>query len=757
MTIPTTLMLVAGTAGVTWVLFRCRSRGKTQSADWKPQHCGEVEAQSDEMSILDIEEIDDEREPLREASDEAISQVVSLFTTQTAAPSEPGIEEQSLPSEPKGTEVSQAADGLSEVPAIAAPAEFENAEQSLPAEAMEAEVSQAPAGPSEEPAIPVPAPFASAEQSIPTATIEAGASRVPDGPSKEPAIAVPAEQYGLLLTPADDFFQQNETAIQFERDETAQATEAVEREPLAADPEILKPPSDAACAVESAPQAPTVNGKDGELGASLDTMAPSPAVDGFGSDDEGGSEVGENSEPPLAESEPRLKARSFTEPKPSPVTKSLSNNPRKPDTKPRAEFSAPIRLQLVFGRGWTVKTLALVPHRREGMPGSIDVIAAHGRLRLSEWSADSYEPIPVLDVPNALSEGVVFEGRSGGQRWRWELSRRQIYVLAAAEEFGLHGFVTRRKDQRLWLNTPHVVLAEENLREQVSVALDDAGCTTPDVSDSGTPGVPSGWVLFRDVKPTRAVPMRDERDILNVLCPAHEIEPQFDGGIRLERNVWLAGFPPRIRFDGEMGSGFEVLIDDQPTQLASDGAFESPGWDGEGDHRLWFGGRAETYSLRVMKEEWERWDAHDFGTGAAICGASTHQTDGARWRQVRIPSMNPLLVGARPGEIFCYQCRHGVRSGEILALVPFAPVWALPLDPVHADKSSVRLVVLNRLEPIAPAKHGDQITGRALMQWLKAIKDTSRKQLAFAANDDAAKVLWRRYVSVAKQLWRKMR
>ena len=97
--------------------------------------------------------------------------------------------------------------------------------------------------------------------------------------------------------------------------------------------------------------------------------------------------------------------------------------------------------------------------------------------------------------------------------------------------------------------------------------------------------------------------MRDERDVLNVLCPAHEIEPQFIGGIKLERNVWLAGFPPRIRLAGELGNGFQLLIDGQPAQLASDGAFETPGWDNEGEHRLWFGDRAETYALRTMKEE----------------------------------------------------------------------------------------------------------------------------------------------------------
>jgi hypothetical protein len=780
MTTPTILMLVAGTAGVTWVLFRFRSRRRTSLDDGQPPNSGEPDRERAGTGNYETDVMGEDQEQLRETPDEDTSEVSGPFTTQMATPTAFESAEQSLSTEPTEVEGSPVPAGPSEEPAFAIPIASQSVEQSLPTEAIEAETPPILDSRLEEAPSAVPIAFERTEQSL---RAETEISLLHDSPLIEPAPTVLAGQAGALVAPADNSFPQSdgvpsheddkmvEESQEFEADsvfrsidtlqttEVVQATEAPRCEPLATSLELLNPPSDAvAYADESTTQAPTVNGKDEELGAPVDTAASNLPIDDAGAlDDEAGSEVGDNPEPPLAESEPQLKARSFTEPKPSPTTRNAPKNPRKPDSKPRTEVSVPIRLQLVFGRGWTIRTLALVPQRREGMPGSMDVIAAHGRMRLSEWSTDSYEPIPVVDVPNALSEGVVLEGRCGGQRWRWELSRREIYVLAAGEEFGLHGFVTRRKDQRLWLNTPHVVLAEENLREQVLAALNDAGCPSPEVSDDSMTGVPSGWILFRDVKPTRAVPMRDERDILNVLCPAHEMEPQFIGGIRLERNVWLAGFPPRIRFNGEMGNGFQVLIDDQPTQLASDGAFESPGWDEEGDHRLWFGGRAETYSLRVMKEGWERWDAHDFGTGAAICGASTHQTDGARWRQVRIPSMNPLLIGARPGEVFCCQCQHGVRSEEILALVPFAPVWALPADPVHADKRSARLVALNHLEPTALAKDKDRTTGHAVKQWLKTIKDTGRKQLEFAVDDDEAKVLWRRYVSVAKQLWRKMR
>ena len=148
--------------------------------------------------------------------------------------------------------------------------------------------------------------------------------------------------------------------------------------------------------------------------------------------------------------------------------------------------------------------------------------------------------------------------------------------------------------------------------------------------------------------------MRNGAHILNALCPLPDIEPRYIGGIRLNRQTWLAGFPPRIRFTGALGDDFRVMIDGQPAQLAADSAFEAPGWDVASEHRILFGGKTDTYALCTLGENWEMWPAYDFGTGAVICGASTHHIEGARWRQVRVPVGNPLLVGARPGEIFHY-------------------------------------------------------------------------------------------------------
>jgi hypothetical protein len=441
-----------------------------------------------------------------------------------------------------------------------------------------------------------------------------------------------------------------------------------------------------------------------------------------------------------------------TAPTRSPRTPPTQNTP----VKQNGNANLRLRVQLVFGRGGVVKSLALAPDRRDGMPSEIEITGTQGELHLAELRDDCYEPVMLADASNALLQGVEWRGRGDARRWRWILGSRELYVLAPGDEFGLRGFVSTA---RLWLNARHVVLATKRLREEVLSALAEAGCATPEIGDDTIPGVPSGWLLFRDVIPTRAVPMRDDRDILNSLCPAHEIEPHFVGGIRLERNTWLAGFPPRIRFTGEFANGFQVKIDDHPAHPASDGAFEVAGWDSEGEHRLWFGDRAETYSLCTMDEGWSHWHAHDFGTGAAICGASTDRIDGARWRQVCIPAANPLLIGARPGEIFRCRVRNGVNTERILALVPFAPVWALPMDRLSEKNCSARLVLLEFIEPINTLEQSlrKRNNNSALRQWAFSIRNVRRKQLTLAVESDDTKSLWRRYGVVAKHLWRQLR
>ncbi len=121
-----------------------------------------------------------------------------------------------------------------------------------------------------------------------------------------------------------------------------------------------------------------------------------------------------------------------------------------------------------------------------------------------------------------LLQGIEWRGCDEEQRWKRVLGGRELYVLGAGNEFGMYGFVSIA---RLWRNVRHTVLAIASLREGVVAALQRAGCTVASVSDDTIPGVPAGWLLFREVVPTCPVPMENGPDSLNALCPAMRSSP----------------------------------------------------------------------------------------------------------------------------------------------------------------------------------------------------------------------------------------
>lgn len=415
-----------------------------------------------------------------------------------------------------------------------------------------------------------------------------------------------------------------------------------------------------------------------------------------------------------------------------------------------------LRLQLVFGRDGTVKMLALIPEKCEGMPAEIHVVDTGADVRLVQLRDDSYEPVPLVNAGDVLRRGVAWSGSGAARDWRWTMSGREIYVLAPGDESGFHGFVSI---PRLRLNDHQLVLCTVELRDSVFAALENAGCTGVAMSEGNSGAVPSGWVLYRDVMPTKGVAMIEEQRILNVLCPTHDAEIHFVSGIRLERNKWLDGFPPRIRITGALYDDFKVLIDGQPALRGADDTYETPEWDAVGEHQVLFGDRTASYSLCQMLETWGYWPAHDFGTGAAMCGAALHCFDAVKSYSVRIPVRNPLILGRQPGEVFFSRVRNVVGCDTTIAVVPFEPVWALPADALHVDKRAARIVLLN---PVAPTLSADYLRLKgypvsSLLRWITAVNDARRKQLAVDPRTDEALDLWRQYRTLAKQMWRRMR
>lgn len=414
-----------------------------------------------------------------------------------------------------------------------------------------------------------------------------------------------------------------------------------------------------------------------------------------------------------------------------------------------------LRLQLRFGRAGDVK-LNLVADRREHMPDEVEVSLTQGKLLLTRHQEDCYEPVSLPEASIVLHDGVEWRGRSGASQFRWILTRRELHVLAEGDVSGLYPFGSTA---RLQLNARHVVLAALPLRDDVQAALSEVGCTTLEMFDETAPGVPTGWLLFRNVIPTRAVPMRDGSDILNALCPLPDVEPHFVGGIHLERDTWLFGHPPQIRLTGDL-TGVEIKLDGQPVIVGSDGSITALNWDAKGEHQLWFGSHTQLYTLRTIEENWQRWPAIDFGMGATICGAAIDSSSRKRGsHQVIVPATNPLLIGATPGDVYYCHRRNDLRLQTYLTCVPFQPVWALPSDPAHADRGSARLLLLRAVAPALPANRKilNQSRRPEMQRWVSVLNSASKKRLRIEPENEDSAALWLRYRVAAKQLRRSLR
>jgi hypothetical protein len=126
---------------------------------------------------------------------------------------------------------------------------------------------------------------------------------------------------------------------------------------------------------------------------------------------------------------------------------------------------------------------------------------------------------------------------------------------------------------------------------------------------------------------------------------------------------------------------------------------------------------------------------------------------------VRVFAQNPVLVGAVPGQVFRCTLRADMRNGALLLHIPFAPVWALPVDDSHVNKRTAHIVLAGSLQSVRPTQI--KITRRnvdpAIAAWCAVIKCAGRKGLPLATEENGAAVLWREYRRAAKQLWRKMR
>jgi hypothetical protein len=409
-------------------------------------------------------------------------------------------------------------------------------------------------------------------------------------------------------------------------------------------------------------------------------------------------------------------------------------------------------------------TVSLIGKRRDGLPEEITVATRSGELTLEAMQDEWYQDVMPDDISQVLHDGTVWKQNGLDGQFIWSISGRQIFVLAARDD--ISGYVSQ---PCLDLGRRHAVLCSEKIKDHVSEAIRATGAEATAVLDQSM-GTPPGWVVFRDVIPSKPVPLATEADALNALRPIPQIEISLEAGIRLDHANWLEGHPPVIRIYGNPEHTADVRIDGNPATCGDDGAYRLSGWDSVGSHSVWCAGTNKSYAIIPFSSSWERWDAYTFAVyyGSAksisICGPLVQAPNAQGQGQVAsvvVPETNPILLGSAPGEYAIGERVSDVRATPLVAAPPFRTVWALPRDPLHCDKAAVRILLMSNEVPIeqsADSMSGAKAPSRQeLFAWCGLILDASRKGLRTEPDTESARALWLAYKRMAHQIRRARR
>lgn len=470
--------------------------------------------------------------------------------------------------------------------------------------------------------------------------------------------------------------------------------------------------------------------------------------------------------PPLAPRAPRQYRPTGRAPSPQRTLASLSS------ARVARERAMPIEVRLVFEKAGFCR-VSLLPRRAPGMPAEFAIQGSGSPPELLALQDEWYQDVILPDIGHLLREGIDWTGAlSGGTAGRLSLSGRSIFVLAQHGE--LNGFVST---PRLVLGNEHVVLCGAERLPDVRQAIALTGSPEPTELNSDC-GIPAGWVALRGVCPKKPIAPSPGGDTLDALRPLPDVEIALTGGIRLDRQAWLSGFPPTVELLGDTTEIGVVTIDGQEATRSAEGGYVAPGWDAIGEHTVWCTSRSRTYAIRNGAEVWEPWSAYAWSLGEptasgmqarpSICGVLVYPPRVARAgsHPTVAAASNPILIGARPGEIVVCMPRADVCTGLCIGFPWFEPIWAIPADALHCDKHTTRVLLIGPPltvdrgdhEPRAHGGGGRAARRRALASvshaWCAAILAASRKGLQIEPSRVDIADLWKSYRRCAKALQR---
>jgi hypothetical protein len=421
------------------------------------------------------------------------------------------------------------------------------------------------------------------------------------------------------------------------------------------------------------------------------------------------------------------------------------------------DITAPVDLRLRSRIGGTY-AVTFLPRRRSGMPSEVEVNHDGNRIQLLAFHEDWYQDVVLPEAGDHLREGLAWHSEGAGGTFRWSLGGREIFVLGTRDD--LSGFISV---PRLILGAQHFVLCrEERLQRVLSLLAECCESIPPALGNSE--GFPTGWVGIGPIIPTLALAPSEAGYILDALRPDPAITIELEGGIRLKYNQFLLNYPPEIHVYGYVPAYVEVMIDGEPAENLNNG-FMKTGWDSLGEHVVSCGVVSRSYIIVEPEDGWESWPAYSFHLDvqryleapASICGPLV--TGGHLGNPVwLVPISTPVLLGSQPGEIYVAPIRQDLRIAVCLALPSFTPIWAVPRNPLRADKSTARILLLQDYTFGLQAIEAPKVPpSKATLQWCIAILDCCRKGLRVEPPEDTALALWRSYRDLARRLWRASR
>jgi hypothetical protein len=553
----------------------------------------------------------------------------------------------------------------------------------------------------------------------------------------------------------------------------------------AAVPEIDNQPSDDATAADdSSSQAPTGDqleltgadakpvGAESELKPDEDIAAPplvAPVVDsprnGGNQEDHQVDQV-EEQQRPRAPRQYRVTPRS-----PPPSGRSSVGAPQPQETgELRGNVRAlPLDVRLMYEKAGFCR-ISLLPRRVADFPEDLEVTASDARYAFVMLQDEWYQDVTPDHLGVLLQKGIEWDAQLPDGRHEWSLAGRPIYVLCHHDK--LSGFVATR---RLSIGEEHVVLCLNERLEEVKEAIDLTGSpATIELNELN--GLPHGWTGLRGVIPRKHVPPSPDGSILDLLRPLADVEILFEGGIRVERQAWLHGYPPQIRLRGDTSSVRNLLIDGSPASLTTSGHYEVEDWDSPGEHTVWCASASRSYLIRAGVETWKPWNAYRWSVGsfagekggarASICGALVQLAgpENSVRRATVVPASNNVILGANPGEIEICPIRGDLRATRCVGFPWFDPVWALPADPLHCSKRMERVLLIGDPRPVRRWSDrqgaGQSQTPQALSsvrRWCSVIRMAGQKGLRTEPDASAIVAIWRDYKRQARMISRRSR